>query len=204
MRTPLNFTIHGLWPDNNGQRLLNCNSKGHRFKAFKDGRFVAKLDYRWPDLFEASPGTKQTFWRDEWAKHGTCSNLNQQQYFTKAIELKDRFNLLHILEASGINYGLKVDPRKVNASVSAATGHLPILKCVQKLLSEIIICFDSNGANVIDCPPPFSTPCGNKMDTDDPIYLMVGDFVEIQHLKGSVADIEDEAPIVAIAILDSG
>ncbi|KAK4415052.1 hypothetical protein Salat_2612300 [Sesamum alatum] len=135
---------------------MNCDPKSY-FIPFQDGRFVAKLDYKWPNLFEGFSETKQTFWENEWVKHGRCAyspNLDQQKYFTMAIELKDRFDLLRILRASGINYGL-VDPHKVNASISAATGYLPILKCLKNHLIEIMICFDSNGVNVINCPPQF-------------------------------------------------
>ena len=51
------------------------------------------------------------FWKHEWDKHGTCSDLilDQHAYFEATLNLKDRVDLLQILQYNG-NFGvLNVD-----------------------------------------------------------------------------------------------
>ncbi|KAG8362633.1 hypothetical protein BUALT_BualtUnG0056300 [Buddleja alternifolia] len=168
---PMKFTIHGLWPDkNNGQFLNDCylRNGATRFVKIRDPNLAMRLDASWRDLTRPLPYVMnlQMFWKEQWDKHGTCSwNLFRQQklYFEKALILKDKFDVLDILQRNQINPGSEVVVSHVTRIISQATGGVPIVKCTRYphpetttkkvvQLTEIVICFDYNGVNVIPCP----------------------------------------------------
>ncbi|KAG8363098.1 hypothetical protein BUALT_BualtUnG0004900 [Buddleja alternifolia] len=168
---PVNFTIHGLWPDKNTPPFFNhCRrfNNAPQFAKIRDPDLVRRLDASWRDLTRPIiyARREQPFWRQQWDKHGTCSwNLFhlQKLYFEKALFLKDKFYLLDILQRNQINTGTEVDVHHVTRIISRATGGHPIVKCTnyphpqtstRKVvqLTEIVICFDYNGVNVIPCP----------------------------------------------------
>nr|BAA76513.1 SB1-ribonuclease precursor [Petunia x hybrida]CAB66089.1 Sv-ribonuclease precursor [Petunia x hybrida] len=157
-RTPNNFTIHGLWPDNYSTMLNFCTDD--EFVKFTDDDKKDKLDKRWPDLItdEADCKGTQDFWKREYEKHGTCclSSYNQEQYFELAMVLKDRFDLVKSFRNHGIIPGTAGHTvQKINNTVKAITQGFPNLACTKALeLKEIGICFDRTGKNVINCPHP--------------------------------------------------
>nr|QYF06688.1 S-RNase 14 [Solanum tuberosum] len=156
-RTPLNFTIHGLWPDNEKFMLNNC--KGKKYSSIEIPLEQKKLDARWPDLKNTEEFSleEQPFWQYEYNKHGTCcqTRYNQEQYFNLTMKLKDKFDLLSALQHHGINTGSTPTVKQIGTAIATVTKVYPSLKCIPingnlKLL-EIGICFNPEATNVIPC-----------------------------------------------------
>lgn len=61
------------------------------------------LQVSWPSLTCPSSNSS-VFWSREWKKHGTCSysELDQHAYFQAALKLKQKVNLLKILQKEGM------------------------------------------------------------------------------------------------------
>jgi len=86
-----NFTIHGLWPqyaDSTGYPSY-CSSE-----VF-DPNIPLNIGWdtmteKWPDVqYDENSADYDSFWEHEWTKHGTCSNLSQQDYFESALNLTE-------------------------------------------------------------------------------------------------------------------
>ncbi|CAI9777378.1 unnamed protein product [Fraxinus pennsylvanica] len=166
-RTPNNFTLHGLWPDNYFVHLSNC--AGAAFQDITDQILISRLESSWPDLLELDcKGARgQSFWGQQWEKHGTCSTTpnDYEAYFNLAVDLKNKHDILQTLRQSEIWPGDYYHIDSINSSIARATGSQIQIKCGKipfhtPVLSEIIICYDPEGTTVIDCPPvPKKGPC---------------------------------------------
>ncbi|CAI9777382.1 unnamed protein product [Fraxinus pennsylvanica] len=172
LRTPNNFTLHGLWPDNYIGQLSNC--AGAAFHAITDQNLISRLESGWPDLLQLNyKGARgQSFWKHEWVEHGTCSTTpkDYEAYFNLAVDLKNEHYILRTLRQSGIQPAVctpsgqsTVNIYGVNSSIVGATRSQIQIRCKinkqnkkkpRTLLYEIIICYDSTGTTVINCPPP--------------------------------------------------
>ena len=99
----------------------------------------------------------------EWEKHGTCSlgllDIKEEfDYFSKSLELREKFDFGRILEKSGI----VPDDHKlytienIMSAVKLQLGVLPIPLCTKKkklkkqYLREMQICFDKK-MDLIEC-----------------------------------------------------
>eukprot|EP00597_Dinobryon_sp_UTEXLB2267_P002339 CAMPEP_0170073124 /NCGR_PEP_ID=MMETSP0019_2-20121128/10594_1 /TAXON_ID=98059 /ORGANISM="Dinobryon sp., Strain UTEXLB2267" /LENGTH=146 /DNA_ID=CAMNT_0010282445 /DNA_START=192 /DNA_END=632 /DNA_ORIENTATION=- len=75
-------TIHGLWPDP-ASSCTTCTSE-----VFSESKLssttLSNMKKYWPTC---QSGTNDDFWSHEWSKHGTCSGLSQDAYFSKALSL---------------------------------------------------------------------------------------------------------------------
>ena len=63
---------------------------------------MSRLQENWPTLTcPRKNGSK--FWAHEWEKHGTCSEsiLDQHRYFEAALNIKNKVDLLKILQDAG-------------------------------------------------------------------------------------------------------
>nr|BAA24017.1 ribonuclease [Nicotiana alata] len=156
-RIPKNFTIHGLWPDEQHGMLNDC---GETFTKLREPREKKELDDRWPDLKRSRSDAQdvQSFWEYEYNKHGTCCTelYDQAAYFDLAKNLKDKFDLLRNLKNEGIIPGSTYTVDEIAEAIRAVTQAYPNLNCVgdpQKILelSEIGICFDRGATKVITC-----------------------------------------------------
>eukprot|EP00933_Yihiella_yeosuensis_P080362 TRINITY_DN9376_c0_g1_i1.p1 TRINITY_DN9376_c0_g1~~TRINITY_DN9376_c0_g1_i1.p1 ORF type:complete len:193 (-),score=38.18 TRINITY_DN9376_c0_g1_i1:102-617(-) len=72
------WSIHGLW----AQWQNGCD--GPEFDFDKLSSIRDELESVW---FSCEGEKSETFWAHEWQKHGTCSGLDQLDYFKKAIQL---------------------------------------------------------------------------------------------------------------------
>ncbi|XP_011070993.1 extracellular ribonuclease LE isoform X1 [Sesamum indicum] len=172
-----NFTIHGLWPNyNNATYPSNCNKNSpydgtkvndnQSTTLIKMDRTIvvvsdlfSRLEVSWATLAcPTNNGTK--FWSHEWEKHGTCSEsvLDQHSYFEATLNIKDKVNLLHILEAAGIrpddNF-YKVED--IKEAIKAGTGYDAAVECNSDpsrngQLFQVYLCVDASAKDLIECP----------------------------------------------------
>lgn len=81
---------------------------------------IPRAEAYWPSLSCAGGNKTENnktssdntrFWKHEWDKHGTCSDtiLDQRSYFEAALNLKDRVDLLQILQYNGNSDVLNLD-----------------------------------------------------------------------------------------------
>ncbi|KAK4399804.1 Extracellular ribonuclease LE [Sesamum angolense] len=165
-----NFTIHGLWPNyNNGSYPSNCN-KNSPYDGTKVSVLFSRLQVNWATLAcPTNNGTK--FWSHEWEKHGTCSEsvLDQHSYFEATLHIKDKVNLLQILEAAGIRpddnfYNVE----DIKEAIKAGTGYAATVECnsdpsKNAQLFQIYLCVDASGKDLIECPVIPKRKCNSSI-----------------------------------------
>lgn len=145
------WTIHGFWPSRkNGFHPRNCNNIQFDLDIIPQN-VKQRMDIMWPNL---GHGDNQQFWKYQWRTHGTCSGMNVEVYFTTAIELSDRYNLMQDLWDKNIKPGYPYHRDGIRGTIRHITGHWPIVTKPHDfdLLFEIHICFNRNNNNVMDCP----------------------------------------------------
>ncbi|OEL37440.1 Ribonuclease 1 [Dichanthelium oligosanthes] len=119
------FGIHGLWPN-----YAKCHGRqqGLAHTVLSDDALLAAAN--WPTL-SCKSGCSLEFWSYKWKKHGTCSNLEQDEHFSRALVLKARYNLTSILSDAGIvpsdsgTYPLD----SVRDAIAQGTGFMANLEC---------------------------------------------------------------------------
>ncbi|XP_058758301.1 ribonuclease MC-like [Vicia villosa] len=158
VRNPKNFSLHGLWPSHlSGRSPMNCPPLGG-FQITSVQTLFPRINNSWPEI---KKGEEERFWREEWDKHGTCSQSKFPvfDYFKLALDIKDRVNILQALidhnvqPSSTITY----DYALVSKALELKTGKAPELRCIQPngqgpvYLHEVGICLDRDGINFQDC-----------------------------------------------------
>lgn len=150
------WTIHGVWPSNNsGHHPRNCNNNAFEL-ALIPQNVQDRMKIIWPNLDNAN---HQVFWTKQWKAHGTCSNMGVEEYFTMAIELSDRYNIMQILSNENITPSkrYKYYIGEIESVIENLTNGWPTIKQKKVYkhdspwLFEIHICFDRE-YNVQDCP----------------------------------------------------
>ncbi|KAL0372466.1 UNVERIFIED_CONTAM: Extracellular ribonuclease LE [Sesamum calycinum] len=164
-----NFTLHGLWPNyNNGSYPSNCNPNSP-YNATKISDLLGRMEVDWPTLScPTNDGTR--FWTHEWEKHGTCSEsvLDQHSYFEAALNIKNKVNLLKVLEDAGIQPNDNLyKSSEIRAAIKAGIGYTPAITCNTDLsknrqLLEIYLCVDASGKDLIECPK-LPNSCKNRL-----------------------------------------
>lgn len=148
------LTIHGLWPQRaDGTWPSSCTDEPFDEKVLDDIGFE-KIERLWPNVKADSRGEPgyTDFWMHEWTKHGTCSGLNQDEYFETALDetvptpsiVKERYG-----ESVAKEDLLKAYGGKGNVALVCEHG---------KYLSEARFCLQKNidrsaGERIL-CPSP--------------------------------------------------
>lgn len=100
------LTLHGLWPQSGSYCQVPAEQKqadeNHRWNQLPA---VALAGEERAKLEQYMPGARSNLDRHEWTKHGTCSGLSADQYFSKAVALAEQ-----------------VDGSEFNKIVAAAVG----------------------------------------------------------------------------------
>jgi ribonuclease T2 len=87
------LTLHGLWPSRLDRHHPSwCGNDQQEGGAFCRKESVSLSFPVRQRLENVMPGTADCLDRYEWAKHGTCTGMAADAYFTRAIELVDRAN----------------------------------------------------------------------------------------------------------------
>ncbi|CAA2963077.1 ribonuclease 3-like [Olea europaea subsp. europaea] len=146
------------WHIHNNKSPSNCNGSSP-FDQTMISDLMGRMQNCWPTVAcPRNSGTK--FWSHEWKKHGTCSEsvLDQHAYFEAGLNIKDKVNLLQILENAGIKPDdkfYKVDD--IKEAIKAGTGHTPAIECNNdpsrnSQLYQVYLCVDTSGSDIIECP----------------------------------------------------
>jgi len=148
------FTIHGLWPGNRDRSYPQfCSS--HAFSVNEISNLVPTLNGVWL----STTGDNIAFWQHEWEKHGTCSNLDMQSYFSRSINLQTQYNIGNILINSGVVPGRSSRYTKptVTQAIKSSLGKVPVIRCVNSALAEVGLCVDKSTFGLINCPSTLGT-----------------------------------------------
>ena len=123
-----------------------------------------RLQQVWPNYFSTN---YTQFWEHEWMKHGTCSNMQQFDFFRLTLDIYARNDLEAILINAGISHG---KPYHINDIISAirnsAIGVEPELHCGRSgLIFEIRICLNTD-------PIPQYINCASQGTCTSPVMFM--------------------------------
>ncbi|MGU3574866.1 ribonuclease T2 family protein [Brucellaceae bacterium C25G] len=128
------FLVHGLWPQNEKGYPQDCAVGGNSKQRNYVPRQIAD------SLKDIMPSSGLI--RHQWRKHGTCSGLNQEAYFTVLRQAFDKI----VIPASLKNIGTtqRVNPMMIEKAFIAAN---PAMKengisvtCKRDYLQEVRIC----------------------------------------------------------------
>ncbi|MGA7179700.1 MAG: ribonuclease I [Thiobacillaceae bacterium] len=147
------LTLHGLWPSRlDRHHPVWCGKDQHEGGRFCRMDVVPLSSLTRRHLADVMPGISDCLDRYEWAKHGTCSGMGADAYFSRAVELVDRANHAlgrQILSSAGNEIPLvqirarlsQADPQLTEATIfdcrSPRGGGRP-------MLSEIRIYFEKD------------------------------------------------------------
>ncbi|XP_048433273.1 ribonuclease MC-like [Pyrus x bretschneideri] len=155
------FTIHGLWPSKyKSGPVLRCN--GTDFDENKmTPDLEKKLNISWPDV---EKGNNMGFWEYEYNKHGRCSEetFSQTEYFELANKMWGKLDIAQMLANRSIVPGKNYTTSEVVAAIKKATQHNITIRCKGQILHEVIVCYDHDGKQVIDCDRDKSN-CGQSI-----------------------------------------
>ncbi|WP_318498983.1 ribonuclease T2 family protein [Photobacterium leiognathi] len=131
------FKLHGIWPyylaSNDHDKVLNYHpshcyrSKGCSFS--KDCKISTEtISYlrEDPDMQRAYPNSV-ALWSHEWKKHGTCSGLNQKEYFAQANTYLPKVSP-HIIKLKNLIEENKLSPINVSRIYSLLPNNVS-LRC---------------------------------------------------------------------------
>eukprot|EP00903_Cladosiphon_okamuranus_P011046 g10431.t2 len=154
-----NLTIHGLWPDyGDGTYPTMCTSEPYDHDRVINAVGLDVLETLWPNIQvpEELAGKKyDSFWEHEWSKHGTCTGLSMEDYFSTAVSLlQERFVTPPQLSGNVGGHTTRVELEDAYGGDGMA-----ILDCKGKVhLNQVYLCLEQDegthlpGAQVA-CPP---------------------------------------------------
>ncbi|XP_063990056.1 ribonuclease Oy-like [Diachasmimorpha longicaudata] len=154
------WTIHGLWATKLHTRKPAYCDDSAKFNATAVESIENRLNVKWPSL-KKGRNASRGFWAHEWEKHGTCSAIltpinTQRKYFTKTMELSDKYNVEDLLERVNIVPGRSYSIQSIVDGLSRLLGKRCGVSYVcsrlnqRSYLSEIQICFDKS-FKLVDC-----------------------------------------------------
>lgn len=85
------YTIHGLWPEYTIHKWPQfCNkTEYHNFNEtkIKTWHRIDEMHKHWPSCIHQPHKDDYSFWKHEWEKHGTCTNMTVLEFFSKTLDL---------------------------------------------------------------------------------------------------------------------
>jgi len=132
------MTIHGLWPNReDGSWPSTCSQEKLDDSLLQN--LSDTMSKEWPNIkaTKDSPAY-DSFWSHEWVKHGTCSGLSQEDYFSTALKL-----LLPTPSVVKEKYGDIVERTELEKGFGGdgADDTNTVLVCKSGYLSEVRVCF---------------------------------------------------------------
>jgi ribonuclease T2 len=136
--TPHGFVLHGLWPQNfSGTWPGNCGTQ--------------------PGPASYTPYLKDTpsltLLQHEWTKHGTCSGLAADAFFTTADRAFESVKTPQQLQS--VSQTLQLKPSDILNAFYQANPSFPqgslVLSCGRNYLTAVEVCLSKNGLKPIAC-----------------------------------------------------
>jgi ribonuclease T2 len=118
-----NFSLHGLWP----LRENYCGVSDDLRAADKGGSWnelpaVTLSDASKVALDKAMPGTQSGLERHEWLKHGTCTTMSADDYFSTAIRLVGELNDSAVRDLFASRIGKTVTSQEIKTAFDTSFG----------------------------------------------------------------------------------
>lgn len=141
------FVIHGLWPQYNNNSYPSFCLPCEEFQpSLLNKNLIQKY---WSDT-KLSNDIDWDFLKHEWEKHGCCSGMNFQEYFDKALSLRQQWDFKKVFES------VEIIPNKTYSKdllISVAKDFCGnkctiVLHCIKNNLIELWITLDKE-LNVI-------------------------------------------------------
>ncbi len=149
--TNTKFGLHGLWPQpreniycgvSKDDKNLDKSHKWNKLQALYLDKSTRK------ELLEVMPGSASYLQRHEWIKHGSCADMDEDEYYKRAIALTKEFNSAKIGQFFSKNIGKKVTLQqikfKMNESFGRGAGNKVELRCKKGLITELWLHLASN------------------------------------------------------------
>ncbi|WP_180901402.1 ribonuclease T2 family protein [Martelella soudanensis] len=142
------FSLHGLWPMK--RNYCGVDDATRKLDQSGDWSSLPALDLE-PEtrtaLQKVMPGSYSDLHRHEWYKHGTCSGMTPEGYFSRSIELLEDLNLSVVADLFAANIGRYLSESEIRSAFVAAFGNdadkRVKMKCAidgeRRLISEITI-----------------------------------------------------------------
>lgn len=159
------FTIHGLWPEQNTGFRTNCKQDSLDTSLF-DSDLKDQLNKNWISY----KGQTESFWKYQWEKHGTCCGQmapNQEQYFRLALEERNKLgNIINTLKNDNIEPSTTqiYSKNQLVTSLTKVNGMKPQIRCNSRargIVDEILFCYTKELA-----PKDCSEPWGRRLCPD--------------------------------------
>ncbi|KAI8013653.1 Ribonuclease 2 [Camellia lanceoleosa] len=146
---PIEFTIHGLWPDYNDGTWPSCCTRSN-FDIKEISTLLSALETYWPSLScslaSTCHGGKGLFWAHEWEKHGTCSFpviRDEYDYFLTTLNVYFKYNVTKVLNEAGYipSNSEKYPLGGIITAIQNAFHATPLLVCSNGAVEELRLCF---------------------------------------------------------------
>lgn len=155
------LVIHGLWPQySSGGYPSTC-----RDEPFDEQVIVNigmnDMNQYWPNIkSNIHDADYDSFWEHEWTKHGTCSPLNQTNYFNNTLNLGKMFGTPYIITN---NVGKNIPTALIRTAFGGDT--MVSLQCENgKYLSGVFTCWSMSS---LDGSPDKQIICPQDVQKED-------------------------------------
>ncbi|CAL5411876.1 unnamed protein product [Camellia sinensis] len=170
------FTLHGFWPYwQNGTQATYCPPI-HELKRKDVEGIRGSLSTHWPNFLDSKAnGYKNefqadfAFWKQQWTKHGTCSKLDPKSYFSIAMNLKNKINMLGALRSFGIQPSQRTYiVRDILLGIAEKTTYNTVVDCFEVndgnywVIQEIKLCVTVAQHEFVSCERQYSTGCNGN------------------------------------------
>lgn len=162
------FTIHGLWPQYTDGYPTYCTDDTFSVNSLEKST-LNQMNCEWDSYTtNTNSGSNEGFWAHEWEKHGTCSLTvlpTQEDYFSKALELNDKYDIDVVLQDAGIDMsGSTVATKDVQNALNDAFGVQGAVKCNGNSIQEVWMCFDKETYEPFTCPSSIKNGCSSSVE----------------------------------------
>ncbi|KAL3845018.1 hypothetical protein ACJIZ3_002421 [Penstemon smallii] len=147
-QTPLDFTIHGFWPDNFDEALADCRDNPAFNIRIISLNLRESLLLHWPDLLRGDDINSLTLVSREWQRHGLCETplRHQNAYIEDAVMRKIDLHLSRTLSEAGIvpDDEVEVNVADIRLAIArdilhTADNSYPIIKYVLNLTVYVTV-----------------------------------------------------------------
>ena len=149
------FGLHGLWPQPRSNIYCGVSSTDKKLDKRHQWNRLPKIELSSStvkELKEVMTGYGSNLHLHEWIKHGTCSNMTADKYYSRAISLTKQINNSKVGKLFKDNIGKKLTLSqvrfKMNNSFGAGSGDRVELRCKNGLITELWLHLGGSGNNI--------------------------------------------------------